>query len=235
MKRIYLSPSSRPDNAYAVGNANEQEQCRKVAVHLKEDLERCGFEVKAGLSGTMYDRVAESNVWNADAHIPIHSNASNGKVAGFRGFGYDTTGEGYRLAGAIMETLTPVMPRTSDGLSAQPQLYEIKASNAPCAYLEIGFHNNPEEAQFIIDHTEEIAEAICKGICAHYGVAYVSVDEPTPSFDDVAPEKWYAQSIAYCVEHGIMQGDGNGKFRPEEPITRAEVAAVMERLHKMLA
>ena len=53
--------------------------------------------------------------------------------------------------------------------------------------------------------------------------------------DDVAPGKWYAQSIAYCVEHGIMQGDGNGKFRPDEPITRAEVAAVAERLHKMLA
>lgn len=69
-----------------------------------------------------------------------------------------------------------------------------------------------------------------------YGVPdYASMADPVQLFEDVCLDKWYAASIEYCARHGIMQGDGNGKFRPEEPITRAEVAAVAERLHKMLA
>lgn len=234
MKKIYISPSSQPHNMYAVGNTNEQEQCRKIAAALKEELERCGFWCYAGLSGTMYTRAAESDKFGVDLHMPIHTNAFNGIVAGLRIMVNQLGGEAEKIARAVMKYLAPVTPGESDGISAQPQLYEIKATDAPCVYIEVGFHDNPEEAQWIIDNTAKIAEMIARGLCEHYAVPYVPESADKPSFTDVAPDKWYAQSIAYCVQHGIMQGDGNGKFRPEEPITRAEVAAVAERLHKML-
>ena len=170
-KKIYLSPSSQPANTYAVGKTNEQVQCRKIAKKAAEALKRCGFEVRDGTSGTMYTRVAESNKWGADAHIPIHTNAHNGKTAGFRAFYYEKNGEGHKLCKAIMDAVAPLTPGTSDGLSKQ-DLYELNNSYAPCAYLELGFHDNKEEAQYIIDHIEDLAEAICKGICKYYGVAY---------------------------------------------------------------
>lgn len=172
-KKIYLSPSSQPANTYAVGNTNEQEQCRKIAAVARDALIRCGFEVKAGLDGTMYTRVRESNNWGADAHIPIHTNACDDKVAGFRGFYYKKNGEGHKMVKAIMDAVAPLTPGTSDGLSAQT-FYELGASNAPCAYLELGFHDNKAEAQYIIDHTQELGEAICEGVCKHYGVKYVA-------------------------------------------------------------
>lgn len=234
-KRIYLSPSSQPDNAYAVGNTNEQEQCRKIAAALKEELDRCGFWCYAGLSGTMYTRAAESDKFGVDLHMPIHTNAFDGKVAGLRIMVNKMGGVAEAISKCVMNRLAPITPGESDGISAQPQLYEIKATDAPCVYIEVGFHDNPEEAQWIIDHTREIAVAICQGLCDYYGVEYVPADADKPSFEDVAPEKWYAASIDYCVKRGIMQGDGNGLFRPNDPITRAEVAAVAERLHKMLA
>ena len=233
-KRIYLSPSSQPDNAYAVGNTNEQEQCRKIAAALKEELDRCGFWCYAGLSGTMYTRAAESDKWGVDLHLPIHTNAFDGKVAGLRIMVSKMGGEAEQIAKAIMKYLAPVTPGESDGISAMPNLYEIKATEAICVYIEVGFHDNSTEAKWIIDNTQKIAEMIARGLCEHYGVGYVPAGKEFPSFEDVAPGKWYAQSIAYCVEHGIMQGDGNGKFRPDDPITRAEVAAVAERLHKLL-
>ena len=175
-KKIYISPSSQTANTYAVGNTNEAVQCRKIAVKVVEALKRCGFEAKTNVTEgkTMYDRVKESNSWGADAHIPIHTNACNGKVAGFRGFYYSASGEGYKLVSAIMDAVAPITVGTSDGLSRQADLYEVKYSTAPCAYLELGFHDNKEEAQYIIDHTEDLAEAICKGICKHYGVNYVA-------------------------------------------------------------
>ena len=233
-KKIYISPSSQPDNAYAVGNTNEQEQCRKIAAALKEDLGRCGFWCRAGMDGTMYTRAAESDKFGVDLHLPIHTNACNGKVAGLRIMVYEMGGEAEKIARAIDKYLAPVTPGESDGICAMPNLYEIKATDAVCVYLEVGFHDNPQEAQWIIDNTAKIAEMIARGLCEHYNVGYVPAGEDLPTFEDVAPEKWYAASIEYCVRHGIMQGDGNGRFRPEEPITRAEVAAVAERLHKML-
>lgn len=176
-KKIYISPSSQPANTYAVGATNEQEQCRKIAAALEAALVRCGFTAKAGLSGTMYTRVAESNAENARLHLPIHTNAFDGKVAGLRIMVYRKGGEAEAIAQAIMDHLAPITPGASDGISAQPQLYEINSSKALCVYVEVGFHDNPQEAQWIIDHTGEIAEAICQGLCSHYGLAYVPQEQ----------------------------------------------------------
>ena len=176
-KKIYISPSSQPANTYAVGNTNEQAECRKIAAALEGELNRCGFTAKAGLSGTMYTRVPESNAFGADLHLPIHTNAFDGKVAGLRIMVYKKGGEAEAIAQAIMDHLAPITPGQSDGISLYPGLYEIENSNAICVYVEVGFHDNPQEAQWIIDHTREIAVAIAKGLCSHYGVAYVAEEQ----------------------------------------------------------
>lgn len=205
-KKIYISPSDQTKNFYAVGNTNEAEQCRRIALALVDALERCGFAAKTNVnpSASMYDRVKESNAWGADAHIPVHTNAYNGKVAGFRGFYYSAGGNGYKLVTAIKNAVAPITPGASDGLSANPKLYEVKSSNAPCSYLELGFHDNPVEARYIIDHTRELAEAVCKGICAHYGVAYVNPDKvPAP-----APE---STGTIYRVQVGAYRNKANAE------------------------
>ena len=171
-KKIYISPSSQPANTYAVGDTNEQEQCRRIGAALEKALSRCGFDARAGLDGTMYTRVAASNDFGADLHLPIHTNAFDGNVSGLRIMVYKKGGEAEAVAKAIMAALAPITPGASDGISAQPQLYEIGSSKALCIYIEVGFHDNPEEAQWIIDHTQDIAEAICKGLCSHYGLEF---------------------------------------------------------------
>lgn len=172
-KKIYISPSSQTENKYIVGNTNEAEQCRKISVDLVAALQRCGFDAMTTLTGDMYKRVKESDNWGADLHVPVHTNAFNKKVQGTRIYCYDTTGEGYKASKAIMATLSPITPGTSDSINAKKGLYEIRKPKAPTAYIEVGFHDNAVEALWIIDNTEQIAEAICKGICNHYGVAYV--------------------------------------------------------------
>ena len=211
MAKIYISPSSQPANTYAYGNTNEQEQCRKIAAALEQELARCGFNSKAGMSGTMYSRVYESNEFGADLHLPIHTNACDGKVAGLRIFVYKKGGEAERIAKAIDAELAPITPGTSDGISAQPQLYEVKNSKGLCVYIEVGFHDNKEEAKWIIEHTQEIAVAIAKGLCNHYGVKYVeTVAESAPAPDPApapapVPEKEYIYRVqvgAYSKKSG---------------------------------
>lgn len=42
------------------------------------------------------------------------------------------------------------------------------------------------------------------------------------------------EGVGVCAELGLMNGDENGNFRPQDGITRAEAAAVIARLHKLL-
>lgn len=201
-KKIYTSPSSQPENTYAVGNTNEQEQCRKIGAALDKALDRCGFDSKVGLTGTMYTRVAESNAWGADLHMPLHTNGFNGTVAGLRIMVFKKGGEAEQIAKAIMAELAHITPGTSDGISEYPKLYEIANSNAICVYIEVGFHDNPEEAQWIIDHTQDIAEAICKGLCNHYGVTYVPAEEQLP--EKPAEDPASGEKTIYRVQVGAF-------------------------------
>lgn len=233
-KSIYISPSSQTENRYAVGGTNEAVQCRRIAQALQAALERCGLTAYAGMDGTMYTRAAESDKLGVNLHLPIHTNAHDGKVAGLRIFVSKLGGEAEQIAKAIMGSLAPITPGESDSINAEPGLYEIKATDAICVYIEVGFHDNPEESRWIIDHTNDIAEAICKGLCKHYGVPYAANAKPAPQFEDVPGDAWYAGDVAYCAAHDLTIGCGDGKFRPEAPITRAEVAALIARLARML-
>ena len=173
--KVYVSPSSQTENTYAAGNTNEAVQCRRIAVALVDALIRCGIEAMTNIDDgvTMYDRARESDAWGADLHVPVHTNAFDTLLRGTRMFCYDLKGEGYKASKAIFDELAPVVPGDSDGIRAAGY-YEIVASRAPCAYVEAAFHDHPEQAAWIISHIDPIAEAICKGICKYFGVAYVS-------------------------------------------------------------
>lgn len=177
MVKIYLSPSSQHENPYAYGGTNEAAQCMKIALAAAGALKRSGFEVSVG-GGTMYTRVPESNRWGADLHVAIHTNAANGKTTGTRCYAWKTGGDGFRAAQAIFNVLSPITPGMSEGVFEQRGWYEIKNTKAPCAYVECEFHDVPETAKWIVEHTKEIGDAIAKGICNFYGVAFVPETPP---------------------------------------------------------
>ena len=181
MKKIYLSPSSQPANVYAGLSTNEQEVCRGIARELAAHLKRCGFDVKCGDYGTMYDRVKESNEWKADLHLPIHTNAFDGKVSGTRLMALDLTGKGFQVCQAILETLDKITPGTSSNITANPGLYEIKAAVAPTCYVEVDFHDVPKVAKWLTENKAQIGEAICQGICRYYNARYVAAGQTQPA------------------------------------------------------
>lgn len=176
VKKIYISPSDQTANRYAAGDTNEAVQCRAVAKVLETALLRCGFHGKVGLEDSMSRRVEQSNQWGADLHVCVHTNAHDGTVQGTRLFCYDLEGEGYRACRAVMDALAPITPGESDSISVR-HFYEVTEAHAPTVYLEAAFHDNPQEAAWIIANTERIGEAVCRGICSHYGVAYVPEEE----------------------------------------------------------
>ena len=198
MAKVYLSPSKQFNNAYAWGNTTEGEQCGKIGTACKAALERCGIAVMMEHRGVeIEDRCKHSNAWGADLHVPIHTNAYNGSVSGTRMFCYNGSGNGYKACKAIFDVLAPVSPGTSESIKANPGLYEVKAAAAPTAYIEVDFHDVPSVAQWIVEHTTEIGEAIANGICNYFGVAYKEEPKPAPA---TPSDKLYRVQVgAYAV------------------------------------
>ena len=49
------------------------------------------------------------------------------------------------------------------------------------------------------------------------------------SFTDVPADSYYAKAVAWAVKNGITGGTGNGKFSPDAPCTRAQMATFLWR------
>jgi hypothetical protein len=176
MAKVYLSPSDQRGNTYAYGNTNEAIQCGFIAAACRKALERSGVEVMVGQYDTMANRCKASDGFGADVHVPIHTNAYNGIVMGTRIFAYNTTGKGWQYAQEVFKVLAPLTPGTSENVKAAPQLFEVATPAAPTVYVECEFHDSAEGSKWIIEHTEEIGEAIAEGLCNALGIPFVSAD-----------------------------------------------------------
>lgn len=183
MHKVFISPSDQRRNTYASGNTNEAEVCGRIGAACRAALERCGFTVELVQYEPMSSKCAKSDAFGAELHLPIHTNAFNGKTSGTRIMCYALSGEGYKAAKAIFDVLAPLTPGTSENITAHPELYEIKNANAPTAYVEVDFHDVPEVAAWLTANTETIGETIAKGVCNYFGEAYVESTAPQPASD----------------------------------------------------
>ena len=249
--KIFISPSDQNRNTYASGNTAEDIQCGKIAIATKSALERCGFDVKLVQYATMAEKCAASDAFGAELHVPIHSNAFNANVTGTRIF-YGVDGSaGHKAAKAILARLGPVTPGAPDMVQAYPQLYEIRTPKAPTAYIEADFHDVAAVADWIIDHTQEIGEAICQGVCDYFGVEYIAQEKPQEapirmlefeallkahekSLEDNDAGAWSAKAREWAVANGIVNGigylaDGTPNYAWEAHVTREQMVTMLYR------
>ena len=54
-------------------------------------------------------------------------------------------------------------------------------------------------------------------------------------FTDVADGKWYSSAIRWASQMGIVTGFQDGSFRPNENVTRVQLAAMLFRLRSIRA
>lgn len=180
MKKVFISPSNQTANTYAYGNTNEAVQCGKIGKTLESSLKRCGIAVKLEQYDTMQNRVLHSDQWGADMHVAIHTNASVQHTAGgTQVFFYAFNGFGNVACQKVFNKLKDITPGSNAEVCKKySALYEVNKPKATSVYCEIEFHDVPAYAKWIIENTEAIAEAICKGICEYYNISYVPPKEP---------------------------------------------------------
>jgi hypothetical protein len=222
--KIYLSPSNQIGNAYAYGGTNEAVQCRRIAAACKSALERCGFEVKTNYAdgeNAMYDRVRESNAWGADIHLCIHTNAGGGR--GCVVFVSSKSDGRMKYAQPVYDEIDAITPYRSVYGIREKQFYEIRNTSGTCIYCECEFHDSPELARWIIENTDEIGEAICRGMCRAAGKKYIekgseSDMERWKTIDDVP--SGYREMAQRYVDAGALLGKSGGVIDLSEDMLR---------------
>ena len=171
-KKIYLSPSMQRNNMYAYGGTNEMEECNRIAEYAKIALERCGFEVKVAPKGqSMAESIKESNQWNPDLHIPIHTNAANGSADGTLVMVYANENKNMEPAECIYKEVYSITPgKTKRAIQVRKDLAELRDTKAIAVYIECEFHDNLAISKWIIENKQALGEAIAKGVCKYFGV-----------------------------------------------------------------
>ena len=148
----------------------------------------------------MYDRVSASNAWPADLHMALHTNGFDGTVAGTRVHCYPAE-RSRKIGRLIQNRIAPLSPGTSERLVESDNLYELRATHMPAVLPEFGFHDNPEEAQWLIDNMESIAEETAQAVCEYFDVPYIAPEKQI----DLPPEPVELPEVLYRVQVGAFR------------------------------
>lgn len=174
-KVIYLSPSAQEYNIGFGDYGSEEYRMNRITDILEKILIDKGYIVyRNNPDNSLSEIVRESNEINPDIHVAIHSNASGGENIGRGPEIYvnrpNTSAD--LLAKDIYEQIEEIYPEPElgRGVLYTNSLYEVRETLAPTALIEVAFHDNEEDATWIMQNEEKIAEAIAKGIDNYFNM-----------------------------------------------------------------
>lgn len=178
MPIVYLSPSLQEFNEYVDGG-NEEYYMNLIVDEMIPYLKSSGIQyVRNNPSQTLNEVIDDSNEGNFGLHLAIHSNASPGDLAGkLRGtdvYYYTTSKKGKKAADIIAENFRKIYPDPS-AVKTVPTttLAELKRTRAPAVLVETAYHDNEEDAKWIRNNIEKIAENLVMSIAEYFGIPFV--------------------------------------------------------------
>ena len=238
MKILLIAGHGAGDPGAPGSGYKEADLTREAADLLGTELSRYASVVVFDTSKNAYQYLKNGGYINFkpfDYVLEIHFNAAvndtkgNGKTTGTEI--YITESEkGYSVEQNIVKGITNigfknrgVKRKNFDVISA------AKRQGVSAALLEVCFIDDIDDMKLYQSNKREIAKAITKGIVDGFGL---KKGVENMKFKDVSIEHWAYKAIEEAAEKGYMQGYPDGTFRPEEPVTRAEMAAVLSRIKK---
>lgn len=225
--KIVIDAGHGGKDSGAVGNSLKEKDINlRVTLKVGKELENLGYEViytrKTDLFLELHQRANIANQSNADAFVSIHINAAENITAqGYETFSYPTSAKGARLAKDIHDSIIREKLYTKNRGTKTANFAVLRQTKMSATLLELGFITNKEDSKLIVSKEDEFVGAIVKGINKYFGVSEVNLED--------YKNHWAKKHIDNVISKGIMLGDEKG-FRPDEPVTRAELAVVVSRL-----
>lgn len=176
MPIIYLSPSTQEYNPY-VGGGTEEYYMNLIADAMEPYLAASGIQfVRNTPEMTAASSIAASNAGNFDLHLALHSNATGSGQGNIRGtdvYYYPTSAEGKRFADIAANNLQMIYP-LPDKVRTVPTttLGEVARVRAPGVLIELAYHDNPQDADWIRNNIQPIAENLVLSLTEFFGIPF---------------------------------------------------------------
>ena len=192
MPIIYLSPSTQENNLY-VNGGTEEEWMNRLADEMEPYLTASGIQFTRNTPEmTAASSIRQSNQGNYDLHLALHSNAAPkgryGQVRGIIVFYYPGSSQGQRAAELIAENLKAIYPLPNlVRAESTTAIGEVRLVRAPSVFLELGYHDNPDDASWVKNHLETIAQNIVLSLTEYFGIPFLT---PVPPRQGVVDVSW---------------------------------------------
>ena len=192
MPIIYLSPSTQENNLY-VNGGTEEEWMNRLADAMEPYLSANGIRYTRNTPDmSAAAAIRAYNSGNYDLHLALHSNAAPegryGQVRGILVFYFPGSAEGQEAANLVADNLKAIYP-LPNLVRAQPttSVGEVRLVRAPSVFIEMGYHDNPDDAAWIKSNLEPAARSIVLALTEFFGLPFL---EPRPPRSAVVDVSW---------------------------------------------
>lgn len=197
MPIIYLSPSTQENNFY-VNGGTEEEWMNRLADAMVPYLVSSGIQyVRNTPQMTAASSIRASNDGDFDLHLALHSNGAPegqyGQIRGVLVFFYPGSTKGRKAAEIMAQNLKAIYP-LPNRVRAEPTttIGEVRRVRAPAVFLELGYHDNPDDASWVKNNLDLIARTIVRSLTEYFGIPFL---EPRPPRNAVVDVSWGALNI----------------------------------------
>ena len=160
--------------------------------------------------------IRQANAGQYDFYLALHSNASGpgarGQSRGILAFYYPTSANGRRAAELFVENLRDIYPLPEKvSTRATTSLGEVRQPRFPSVLLELGYHDNPDDALWIQENIPRIAANLVLSLTEYFGLPYTA---PSPQPGQVSTVSGgpvnlrSAPSLQSPVTARLPDGDG---------------------------
>ena len=182
MPSLFLSPSTQDQNPYVIGGSEEY-YMNLVADAMEPYLRANGIAfTRNNPEGTVNDSINQSNSGTYDLHLALHSNAAGaanaGRVRGTDVYYAEGSNNGQRAAYIIADNFKDIYPLPDRVRAlATTRLAEVTRTRAPAVLVEIAYHDNVDDANWIAENIPAIARNLSQSVTDYFGLPFV---DPIP-------------------------------------------------------
>ena len=184
MPIIYLSPSTQEGNQYVTGTGSEEYWMNQLADAMIPYLNASGIRyVRNTPDMTAASSIRQANGGWYDLYLALHSNASApsnyGNTRGIIAFYYPGSTQGQRAARIFANNLKEIYPEP-DLVRTQSitTLGEVRDPRFPSVLLELGYHDNVEDAWWVEGNITEIARNLVMSLTDYFDIPFVWPVDP---------------------------------------------------------
>ena len=244
MVKIFIDAGHGGTDSGAIGNGlQEKNVTLQIANRVRDMLlnEYQNISVKMSRTGdqtlSLKQRTDMANAWGADFFLSIHINSGGG--IGYEDFIYDKLSDSSKTAklrNVIHEEITKLIGMRNRG-KKKANFHVLRESKMDAILTENGFIDNASDAA-LMKSNAWLDKAACghvNGLAKAFGLKKKSsnstptVPKEKLTVDKSQPSAWAKKDWDEAVANGYFDGT-----RPQDNITRQEMAVVLNRLRNNL-